>query len=63
VRPTDLHRVFIQTMLARRFARDEVGLELYRRAVNAVRGALDYQSPFTAYADELDRLIDGYRRR
>lgn len=37
-RPTDLHRVFIQTMLARRFARDEVGLELYRRAVNAVRG-------------------------
>lgn len=38
-RATDLHRVFIQTMLARRFARDEVGLELYRRAVNAVRGA------------------------
>ena len=36
-RPTDLHRVFIQTMLSRRVVRDEVGMELYQRAANAVK--------------------------
>ena len=36
-RPTDLHKVFIQTMLSRRVVRDEIGLELYKRAVSAVK--------------------------
>ncbi|ORY29774.1 hypothetical protein BCR39DRAFT_530972 [Naematelia encephala] len=36
LRPTDLHRVFIQSLLSRRALREEVALELYRRAVSAV---------------------------
>jgi hypothetical protein len=36
VRPTDLHKVFMQTLLTRRFMREEAALELYKRAVNVI---------------------------
>ncbi|WRT63937.1 uncharacterized protein IL334_000864 [Kwoniella shivajii] len=35
IAPTDLHRVFIQSMLSRRAMRDDVTLEMYKRAVGA----------------------------
>lgn len=38
VRFTDLHRVYLQALLSRRFISETVALELYKRAVKAVRG-------------------------
>lgn len=38
VRFTDLHRVYLQALLSRRFISETVALELYKRAVSAVRG-------------------------
>ena len=37
-RSTDLHRVYLQSMLSRRVVRLEIGLELYKRAVANVQG-------------------------
>lgn len=41
VRPTDLHRVYIQTLLARRAMPAEVALEMYKRAVSACMREFD----------------------
>lgn len=38
VQPTLLHRVFIQSLLSRRVVSETIALELYKRAVAAVRG-------------------------
>lgn len=38
VRFTDLHRVYLQALLSRRFIPENVALELYKRAVSAIRG-------------------------
>jgi hypothetical protein len=38
VQANDLHRVFIQSLLSRRAMGEETAVELYRRAVAAVRG-------------------------
>lgn len=43
VRFTDLHRVYLQTLLSRRFISETVALELYKRAVGAVRGKPFFQ--------------------
>lgn len=37
IRPSDLHRVYIQSFIARRVMRDDLALEMYKRAVGAVR--------------------------
>lgn len=34
--PTDLHRVYIQSLLSRRAMTEDVALELYKRAIGAV---------------------------
>ncbi|OCF36316.1 hypothetical protein I316_02191 [Kwoniella heveanensis BCC8398] len=44
-RPTDLHRLYIQSLLSRRAMRDEVALELYRRAVGACQSHDDSFRP------------------
>ncbi|WVQ93631.1 hypothetical protein IAU59_000707 [Kwoniella sp. CBS 9459] len=44
-RPTDLHRLYIQTLLSRRAMRDEVALELYKRAVGACQAHDDAFRP------------------
>lgn len=38
VRFTDLHRVYLQALLSRRFMPENVALQLYKRAVSAIRG-------------------------
>ena len=35
---TDLHRVYIQTLLSRRLIREDTALELFKRAIRAVKG-------------------------
>jgi hypothetical protein len=37
IRPADLHRVYIQCLLARRYMREDLALEMYKRAIGAVR--------------------------
>jgi hypothetical protein len=37
-RPTDLHRVYIQSILARRWMKEDLALEMYKRAIGAVQG-------------------------
>ncbi|WVF65998.1 hypothetical protein IAT40_000736 [Kwoniella sp. CBS 6097] len=44
-RPTDLHRLYIQSLLSRRAMRDEVALELYKRAVGACQAHDDTFRP------------------
>jgi hypothetical protein len=39
-RPTDLHRVFMQSLLSRRVAPEDVMLELYKRSISACAGKL-----------------------
>lgn len=41
-RPTDLHRVFAQSILSRRVVPEDVLLELYKRAVSACHGMLPH---------------------
>lgn len=38
VRFTDLHRVYLQALLSRRFIPENVALQLYKRADSAIRG-------------------------
>lgn len=37
IRPTNLHRVYLQSLLSRRAMPEEVALELYKRAIAACR--------------------------
>lgn len=36
LRATDLHRIYIQSLLSRRAMTEDVAIEMYRRAVSAV---------------------------
>ena len=73
VKSTDLHRVFIQTLLSRRFMREETALELYKRAVNVIKsmshhhhssfyhiygsGVLTYQRSMTFTRQNTTRIL------
>ncbi|WWD09182.1 hypothetical protein V865_007304 [Kwoniella europaea PYCC6329] len=45
VRPTNLHRLFIQSMLSRRAIKEDVALEMYKRAVGACQANDDTFRP------------------
>jgi hypothetical protein len=38
VRGSDLHRVYIQSLMSRRAMRENVAMEMYKRAIGAVTG-------------------------
>ncbi|GHJ86741.1 hypothetical protein NliqN6_3143 [Naganishia liquefaciens] len=60
VRFTDLHRVYLQALLSRRFISETVALELYKRAVKAVREIKGeaYEPPFSLSRKGLQSFVD-----
>lgn len=57
VQSTDLHRVFIQSFLSRRFMREEIALELYKRAVSIMTGKSIVFFPPPYYAGKIVGLL------
>ncbi|KAK1927853.1 hypothetical protein DB88DRAFT_52336 [Papiliotrema laurentii] len=68
VRSTDLHKVFLQSLLSRRFMREEIALELYKRAVSVLRKLNeDYTAPhpmdsvgLASFMGELSTLLHDF---
>ncbi|ORX35299.1 Nse1 non-SMC component of SMC5-6 complex-domain-containing protein [Kockovaella imperatae] len=67
-RNTDLHRAYLQSMLSRRVLREEVGLELYKRAITAVRASDEDFEPthqptkdgFMSFLGDLNNTLEKY---
>ncbi|GFZ42412.1 hypothetical protein JCM24511_00127 [Saitozyma sp. JCM 24511] len=66
IRPTNLHRVYLQSLLSRRAMPEEVALELYKRAIAACRKIDDDFRPthqpdhngFVAFTGDLTTILE-----
>lgn len=60
VRATDLHRVFLQSLLSRRVETEHVMVELYKRAVSACQG--EFRRSCIALEQKRESTADTFKR-